>query len=199
MPFYEFMTDKYEVSLASLSAEGRTAREGLRYLPSHSKYDTYTRIRRREGHNIVAYFVGGCIPDSRDESKTELYAAAIIAVFFPLRDLAFIRATGVWPCEDCAQPLEQRRDYIGLRMRNIGDLSALYKSSDEFPKKGKIVFTKDRSRPGDVTRVTISKVTMASDGKLEQWVREAHQPLACRARDVREPVQRVGSACQHYQ
>ena len=84
MSFYEFMTDTYEISLASLDTEGRT-REGLRYLPSHSKHDTYTHIRRREDHNIVAYFVGGCIPDSRDESKTKLYAAAIVAFFFPTR------------------------------------------------------------------------------------------------------------------
>jgi hypothetical protein len=88
MCFYDFVTDTYEMCLPKLSIDATSNIGQLRYLAAHPKFDVYGRIIRRKGHNTVAYFKHGYVPDARDETKAEWYAATVMAVFCPTRDLA---------------------------------------------------------------------------------------------------------------
>ena len=139
------MTNTYEICLASQQedVEGRRISRGLRYWHTHSKYDIYSRIRRREDHNTVAYFVGGGIPDSRDEAKGEFYAAAIIAVFFPVRNLALLRRTG----ETWTLAMHRLRGMAGTSERLYWIENAQYRHEAEAAARRKRENQDDSGRP----------------------------------------------------
>lgn len=91
MSFYEFLTDTYKISLT-------TGRNALPYQEAHSKSNIYACTIHQHNHNTVAYFVGGYPPDARDNSCEECYAAAIVVLFFPVRDLASSKRSGETWC-----------------------------------------------------------------------------------------------------
>lgn len=74
MTFYDFVMDTYEKS------GGGSTGSGMQYLAQHPKYGVYGCVIRKKGHNTIAYFKGGYVPDVKDETKAEW---SVMAVFSP--------------------------------------------------------------------------------------------------------------------
>lgn len=95
MTLYDFVTDTYEKLVSSNGST--TTSSCIPYLEQHPKFGVYGHVIRRKGHNTIAYFKNGSVPDAKDATKSEWYAATEMAIFSPTRDLATIKASaGTW-------------------------------------------------------------------------------------------------------
>lgn len=62
------------------------------YLADHSKHHTHRCVIRSIGHNTLPNIVGPFFPDSKDNSKVNLYFASMLALLCPWRCLQDIKA-----------------------------------------------------------------------------------------------------------